>query len=166
MERLWAPWRMEYILNNKPTECIFCLPPDQECDRERLLVYRSRLSLVMLNRYPYTNGHLLIAPNRHTAEIEGLTSEEMLDLFRTLGLCKRILQETAQPDGFNIGINLGRAAGAGVEDHIHLHIVPRWGGDTNFMSVIPDVRIMPENLAVTFDRLQPAFQAAALRPEP
>lgn len=166
MERLWAPWRMEYILNNKPADCIFCLPPEMECDRDRLLVYRSRLSLVMLNRYPYTNGHLLIAPNRHTADLEGLTDEEMLDLFRTLGLCKRILQETARPDGFNIGINLGRAAGAGVEDHIHLHIVPRWGGDTNFMSVIPDVRIMPENLTVTFDRLLPAFQNATPRPEP
>ncbi len=166
MERLWAPWRMEYILNNKSADCIFCLPPDLECDPERLLLYRTGLSLVMLNRYPYTNGHLLIAPNRHTAEIEGLTNEEMLDLFRTLGLCKRILQETARPDGFNVGINLGRAAGAGVEDHIHLHIVPRWGGDTNFMSVIPDVRIMPENLTVTFERLLPAFQTAARRPEP
>ena len=166
MERMWAPWRMEYILNDKPTGCIFCLSPDPEFDRERLLLYRSRLSLVMLNRYPYTNGHLLIAPNRHIADLEKLTDVEMLDLFRTLRLCKRILRETAGPDGFNVGINLGRSAGAGVDDHIHLHIVPRWGGDTNFMTVIPDVRVMPENLAVTFDRLLPEFQAAAHRTAP
>lgn len=166
MERLWAPWRMEYILNHKPAECIFCLAPHLEFDRERLLLYRSRFSLVMLNRYPYTNGHLLIAPNRHTADLERLTDEEMLDLFRTLGLCNRILRETAGPDGFNIGINLGRSAGAGVDDHIHLHIVPRWNGDTNFMSVIPDVRVMPENLAVTFDRLLPEFLAAARQTAP
>ena len=166
MDRLWAPWRMEYLLDEKPSGCIFCLPATAEQDRGRLVLHRTASSLVMLNRYPYTNGHLLIAPNRHTAEIEGLTNEEMLDLFRTLGLCKRILQETARPDGFNIGINLGRFAGAGVEDHIHLHIVPRWRGDTNFMSVIPDVRVMPENLTVTFERLLPAFQAAARQPEP
>lgn len=166
MERLWAPWRMEYILNHKPEGCIFCLPQELQVDRERLLLHRSRLSLVMLNRYPYTNGHLLIAPNRHTADLEGLADEEMLDLFRTLSLCKRILRETAGPDGFNIGINLGRSAGAGVDDHIHLHIVPRWSGDTNFMSVIPDLRVMPENLAVTFERLLPRFQAAACQSAP
>jgi ATP adenylyltransferase len=157
---------MEYILNHKPAGCIFCLPADLQVDRDLLLLHRSRLSLVMLNRYPYTNGHLLIAPNRHIADIEKLADEEMLDLFRTLSLCKRILREAAGPDGFNVGINMGRSAGAGVDDHVHLHIVPRWSGDTNFMSVIPDLRIMPENLAVTFDRLLPGFQDAAHKAAP
>jgi ATP adenylyltransferase len=162
MERLWAPWRIEYILNDKPDTCIFCLSPTEEADRERLVLHRTPLSLVMLNRYPYTNGHLLIAPLRHVGEMDGLTDAEMLDLFRTLRLCRTILQQTAHPDGFNIGMNLGRSAGAGVEEHLHLHIVPRWNGDTNFMSVLPDVRIMPENLLTTYDRLLPAF--AALQP--
>jgi ATP adenylyltransferase len=161
MERLWAPWRIEYILNDKPDTCIFCLSPAAEADRQRLVLYRTPLSLVMLNRYPYTNGHLLIAPLRHVGEMDSLTDAEMLDLFRTLRLCRTILQQTAHPDGFNIGMNLGRSAGAGVEEHLHLHIVPRWNGDTNFMSVLPDIRVMPENLLATYDRLLPSF--AALR---
>jgi ATP adenylyltransferase len=111
----------------------------------------------MLNRYPYTNGHLLIAPLRHTADMDSLTDHEMLDLFATLRICKRVLQEAARPEGFNIGMNLGRSSGAGIEEHMHLHIVPRWNGDTNFMSVIPDVRIMPESLMATYERLLPFF---------
>ena len=163
MDRLWAPWRIEYILNHEPTDCIFCLPEEIDGDRDRLVLYRTPLSLVMLNRYPYTNGHLLIAPLRHTADMDELSEAEMLDLFQTLRRCRSILEKTAHPDGFNIGINLGHSAGAGVEDHLHLHIVPRWTGDTNFMSVIPDIRVMPENLLTTYDRLAPAF--VALREE-
>jgi ATP adenylyltransferase len=157
MERLWAPWRMEYILNDKPSGCIFCVPATPEEDRERFILHRTDLSFVMLNRYPYTNGHLLIAPCRHTSDMNELGDAEMLDLFSTMRLCRNVLQETATPDGFNAGINMGRAAGAGVDEHIHLHIVPRWNGDTNFMSVLSDVRVMPENLAATYDRLFPAF---------
>ena len=160
MERIWAPWRMEYIENSKPTACIFCFGDDNGHDRERLILHRSTLSVVMLNRYPYTNGHLMIAPFRHTADMGTLSEEEVLDLFKTLDLCRTVLQETAAPQGVNIGINLGKAAGAGVDDHLHLHIVPRWSGDTNFMSVIADVRVMPENLLATYDRLLPAFLAA------
>ncbi|ABQ26264.1 HIT family protein [Geotalea uraniireducens] len=160
MERIWAPWRMEYIENCKPATCIFCVSNDDGRDRERLILHRSTLSLVMLNRYPYTNGHLMIAPFRHTADMSTLSEEEMLDLFKTLNLCRTILQETASPEGFNIGINLGKSAGAGIDDHLHLHIVPRWNGDTNFMSVIADLRVMPENLLTTYDRLRPAFLAA------
>ena len=159
MERIWAPWRMEYIANHKPTECIFCVANSKECDREKLILYRSALSLVMLNRYPYTNGHLLISPLRHTADMDSLSGEEMLDLFKTLNLCRAILQDVASPQGFNIGINLGRAAGAGIEEHLHLHIVPRWNGDTNFMSVVADLRVMPENLLATYDMLLPEFLA-------
>jgi ATP adenylyltransferase len=111
----------------------------------------------MLNRYPYTNGHLLIAPYRHTAEIDSLSDEEMLNISTTLRQCCSILRRVMGPDGFNIGINLGKAAGAGVDEHIHIHIVPRWYGDTNFMSVMTDIRIMPENLLDTYDILLPSF---------
>jgi len=151
---------MEYIVNDKETACIFCIGNNEDRDRELLILHRSSLSLVMLNRYPYTNGHLLIAPIRHTADMNSLSDAEMLDLFKTLSLCRSILQDVAAPQGFNIGINLGRAAGAGVDEHLHLHIVPRWNGDTNFMSVLADLRVMPENLLTTYDSLLPAFSAA------
>jgi ATP adenylyltransferase len=157
MERLWAPWRIDYILNEKPSDCIFCVSSDQEQDRDRLILYRTGLSLVMLNRYPYNNGHMMIAPFRHTADMNELSIAEMLDLFAALRLCRNVLEKIAAPQGFNIGINLGKAAGAGVDDHMHIHIVPRWNGDTNFMSVIGDVRIMPENLLNTYEKLLPGF---------
>jgi ATP adenylyltransferase len=150
---------MEYLSNENNEGCIFCLPRATDGDRDRLVLHRTPCSLVMLNRYPYTNGHLLIAPRRHTAEMNDLSDAEMLDLFATVRICRDILQATARPDGYNIGMNLGHAAGAGVEDHLHLHIVPRWTGDTNFMSVIPDVRVMPETLLTTYDRLLPVLLA-------
>lgn len=159
MERIWAPWRTDYIFNKKPPGCIFCLADDTTRDRDRLVLYRTPLSLVMLNRYPYTNGHLLAAPHRHTADMDSLSSEEMLDLFRTVRLCRAILDKEASPQGFNIGLNLGRAAGAGVDDHLHFHIVPRWNGDTNFMSVVADLRVVPEGLLAAYDRLLPHFAA-------
>lgn len=159
MERLWAPWRIEYILNEKPGGCIFC-PIDGTEDRERLILYRSSLSLVMLNRFPYTNGHLMIAPVRHTADLDSLSEAEMLDLFEAVRLSRKVLEDVASPQGFNIGINLGKAAGAGVDEHLHIHVVPRWNGDTNYMSVISDVRVMPENLLATYDKLLPGFTAA------
>jgi ATP adenylyltransferase len=114
----------------------------------------------MMNRYPYTNGHLLIAPCRHTADMNELSDDEMLDLFMALRLCRNVLQKTASPQGFNIGINLGKAAGAGVDDHMHIHIVPRWNGDTNFMTVVGDIRVMPENLLSTYEKLLPGFNDA------
>jgi ATP adenylyltransferase len=111
----------------------------------------------MLNRYPYNNGHMMIAPFRHTADLNELSDAEMLDLFATLRLSRNVLEKTASPQGFNIGINLGKAAGAGVDEHLHIHIVPRWNGDTNFMSVIGDNRVMPENLRSTYEKLSPGF---------
>ncbi len=157
MERLWAPWRMEYIANDKTDGCIFCVSPETENDQEKLILYRSESSIVMLNRYPYTNGHLMIAPCRHTADMNELSEAEMLDLFTALRLCRNALQKIAAPEGFNIGINLGKAAGAGVAEHMHIHIVPRWNGDSNFMTVVGDVRVMPENLRSTYEKLYPAF---------
>jgi ATP adenylyltransferase len=157
MERLWAPWRIDYIVNEKPSACIFCIPSDGGDDRGNLILARTPYSFVMLNRYPYNNGHLMIAPFRHTADMDDLSGEEMLDLFATLRICKNVLKQCANPQGFNIGINLGKAAGAGVDEHMHIHIVPRWNGDTNFMSVIGDLRVMPENLHATYDKLYPGF---------
>lgn len=157
MERLWAPWRIDYIVNEKPSACIFCIPHEGTNDRESLILFRTPFSFVMLNRYPYNNGHMMVAPFRHTADINELTDEEMLDLFATLSRCRNILHNAASPQGFNIGINLGKAAGAGVDEHIHIHIVPRWNGDTNFMSVVGDLRVMPENLLITYDKLFPGF---------
>lgn len=162
MERVWAPWRMDYILDEKPSGCIFCLPEGTEGDRQHLVLHRTPLSLVMLNRYPYTNGHLMVAPRRHTADMDSLSDAEMLDLFHTVRLCRSILEEEASPQGFNIGLNLGRAAGAGIEDHLHIHIVPRWNGDTNFMTVVADLRVVPEGLLAAYDKLRPRF---ASRPQ-
>lgn len=157
MKSLWAPWRMEYIRSKKPSECIFCLEDRAEHDRENLVLHRTPFSFVMLNRYPYSNGHLLVASHRHVANLDGLSGEEVLDLFELMKLSCRALNNAASPQGFNIGMNLGKAAGAGVEEHIHIHIVPRWNGDTNFMSVIADLRVMPENLTATYDALLPEF---------
>ena len=159
MDRLWAPWRMEYILAEKTADagCIFCIGEDHAADRQKLVLHRTKHSLVMLNRYPYTNGHLMVAPRQHTADLDRLADAEMLDLFATLRLCRNVLQAAARPDGFNIGINLGRAAGAGIEEHVHLHIVPRWNGDTNFMPVVAGTRVVPEALAATWHKLRPFF---------
>jgi ATP adenylyltransferase len=154
MERLWAPWRVQYLTQPPAPGCIFCAGGD---DRELLIIHRTPLARVMLNRYPYSNGHLLVSLHRHTAELNELTGEEMLELFRTVALCREVLTRASKPDGFNIGMNLGKAAGAGVEDHLHLHVVPRWNGDGNFMSVVADVRVIPEALLATYERLLPFF---------
>lgn len=160
MERLWAPWRMEFILNEKPPGCIFC-PGEkvsEEEDRKRLILLRDSLSFVMMNRYPYTNGHLLISPYRHVGSVQDLQPDEMLQLFENVQRACRVMSESLFPQGFNIGINLGKAAGAGVDDHLHVHVVPRWVGDSNFMTVIGDVRVMPENLSATYEKLLPGFR--------
>ncbi len=149
---------MEYIANNKTEGCVFCISEKGD-DRDRLILHRSTECFVMMNRYPYTNGHLMVAPFRHTADMNDLSNDEMLDLFTVLRLCRNALQKTAAPQGYNIGINLGKAAGAGVDEHMHIHIVPRWNGDTNYMTVIGDIRVMPENLKNTYEKLLPAFQA-------
>ncbi len=156
MERIWAPWRMKYISSeNHDKRCIFC--PLEGTDRDRLILVRSRFSLLMLNRYPYTGGHMMAAPVRHTAELDDLHDEELLDLMHLLKKGRMLLQQVAKPDGFNIGINLGQAAGAGVEEHLHIHIVPRWNGDSNFMTVVGDLRVIPESLDAVYDQLSAAL---------
>jgi ATP adenylyltransferase len=157
MKTLWAPWRIEYIRNCKPEGCIFCLNDPGLNDRDRLVLHRTPLSLVMLNRYPYSNGHILVAPHQHLPDLNGFSGVEAADLFEMVRISCNVLNAVASPEGFNIGMNLGKAAGAGVEDHFHIHVVPRWQGDTNFMSVVADLRVMPENLLATYDALHPVF---------
>lgn len=159
-ERLCAPWRLEYVSNaGKPTEgCIFCTKPAEQNDAENLILWRSEHSYALLNLYPYTSGHTMVAPYRHCADITALTAEESLDLWQLMQKCVQAIQRAYQPDGFNVGFNLGRSAGAGIEGHLHLHIVPRWHGDTNFMTTIGEVRVLPEALEQTYERLKNALQ--------
>ncbi|MBI5598496.1 MAG: HIT domain-containing protein [Deltaproteobacteria bacterium] len=156
MNRLWAPWRMDYISGGVPEGCIFCNAPGAP-PGSSLLLFSGHLSMVMMNRYPYNNGHLMVAPRRHGAEMDGLGAEESMDVLRLINRCVAVLKDVFKPGGFNIGLNLGRAAGAGIEDHIHWHVVPRWDGDTNFMPVVADVKVMPEHLMETVKKLRPHF---------
>lgn len=162
MKDLWAPWRMEYIMGPKPGHCVLCVPETAdpahpEEDEERLVVYRGRHVFVMLNRYPYAAGHLMVIPFRHVTDITDLTSVEAAELMSVTQLACRVLREASHPGGINIGINLGEAAGAGIRDHMHLHVVPRWNGDSSFMAVLDDVRVVPEHIRDTQKRLAPLF---------
>ena len=157
MKKLWAPWRMEYIQDSiipGDNECIFCIGNNSANDRERLILHRGETTFVMMNKYPYNNGHLLVAPYRHIADFNGLTDEEFLEIQQLLGVCIQAMKGCMHPHGFNIGMNLGQVAGAGVEDHIHYHILPRWSGDTNFLPVFGEVKVISESLEATYDKLK------------
>jgi ATP adenylyltransferase len=155
MEKLYAPWRMTYIKSKKPKGCIFCKDSMRSGD---LVLYEGKTTFVMMNRYPYISGHLMIIPFRHVSQMEDLFPEEKREIFDLQAICVKILKEAVKPDGFNIGMNLGKAAGAGVDDHIHVHIVPRWIGDTNFMSVVGDTRVIPEDIHRTCEFLKQYFK--------
>jgi ATP adenylyltransferase len=162
MKVLWAPWRMAYIKNaRKPAACIFCVKPRERRDAANLLLHRGRHGLVMMNLFPYNSGHLLIAPYLHVRSLEQLPDEVSLDLMKLIQLSLRVLRAEMKPEGFNIGLNLGRVAGAGIERHVHFHIVPRWNGDTNFMPLFGEVRVMPEYLETTYRKLKTRFEAPA-----
>jgi ATP adenylyltransferase len=160
MKNLWAPWRMEYITSaKKPTaECIFEAAAGKPFSKKDLILYRDRLVTVLINRFPYANGHLLVAPARHLPEPEDLSETENSAIMRMLQQSVSILRANLRPHGFNLGLNLGTAAGAGLADHLHWHIVPRWDGDHNFIAVVGEIRTIPEHLETTFDKLLPAFQ--------
>ena len=157
MKALWAPWRMEYILGKKEPECIFCSYPKRNNDRENLILYRSAHNFVMMNKYPYNNGHIMVVPYIHTSTIDNLTDEILLDFIKVTQRSLKSLKEIFRPEGFNIGINIGAVAGAGIEEHVHLHMVPRWAGDTSFMSVLGEIRVIPEHILETYDKLYPIF---------
>ncbi|HWP46968.1 MAG TPA: HIT domain-containing protein [Candidatus Limnocylindrales bacterium] len=157
METLWAPWRIEYILSDKKKGCLFCTALAEKEDEVHYVLYRGKHSFIMMNLYPYNNGHLMIIPYRHVPYLADLTQEEILDVFSEVQRCETILRKAFHPEGFNMGINIGAVAGAGVKDHIHVHIVPRWGGDTNYMTVIAEVRVIPEHIKSTYRTLLPYF---------
>lgn len=157
MENLWAPWRIEYILGKREPYCIFCPEGNALSDQERLILRRGERAMVMMNKYPYNNGHLLVAPWRHVANLEQLEPAEHLEIMKWLQKSIGILRAEMRPDGFNIGLNLGTVAGAGIEEHLHFHIVPRWQGDTNFMTVFSDIRSIPEHIHQTYRKLLPHF---------
>lgn len=160
MKPLWTPWRMEYVSGRTGREpgCLFERGAGKKHDRRHLLLYRDPAATVFLNRFPYANGHLLLAPARHVGDVADLTDEEMLHLMRLIKESVTILRRQLAPEGFNIGLNLGKAAGAGVEAHLHYHIVPRWEGDHNFIAVLGELKAIPEHFLLTFDRLLPSFQ--------
>jgi ATP adenylyltransferase len=159
-ERIWAPWRLAYVKDaskDSEQECIFCAKPGAGDDREALIVHRGERCFVILNLYPYTNGHLMVAPFDHLASIQDLPAETTAEMMALTQRAIAILERKYEPHGFNVGFNQGRVAGAGVEHHIHMHVVPRWGGDTNFMPVLADTRVMPQTLEQSFDALSGEF---------
>ncbi len=157
MRFMWAPWRMEYVgnMSSRQEGCIFCEALKAGDDAGHLVLARFGVSFVILNRYPYNSGHLMVAPNRHVDDFLALEGEELLELMETAQRCMRALKESYRPHGFNLGFNLGRVAGAGITEHLHLHIVPRWEGDTNFMTTLSETRVMPQHLMESFEMLRP-----------
>jgi ATP adenylyltransferase len=159
MERLWAPWRSAYVTSGNSSECVFC--DTHQPGREELVLIRGRVSYVILNLYPYNNGHVMVVPYRHAPNLATLSAEEQTELMRLTRHAEIALAEAYAPHGINFGINLGKAAGAGVLDHLHVHLVPRWNGDTNFMTAIGEARVLPEDLATSAAKLRPIFERLA-----
>lgn len=159
MKRIWSPWRLEYVLEDKAEGCVFCVDSSPDDDRSLLVLHRGAQFFVMMNRYPYNNGHLMVIPYAHVDRPTQLTSSAQVDLLHLVNMCLEVLEESMHPDGYNIGMNLGTAAGAGIKDHLHMHVVPRWAGDTNFMPVLGETRVIIESLEQTYDRLRPLFDA-------
>lgn len=159
MKTMWAPWRIEYILSENQSACIFCeaLTPNGD-----LTLYKGTDTIVIMNKFPYINGHLLVAPVRHISALDQLNTREMGELLATVERSVGVLKSVMKPDGFNIGLNLGKVAGAGVEEHLHFHIVPRWFGDVNALTVLADVRVIPEHIKATYDNLKPHFTMSDL----
>lgn len=159
MDQLWSPWRMAYILSGKTDGCVFCAKLAAGGDELEHVLLRGQSAYITLNRYPYNNGHLLVVPAAHVPSLEDLPAETLTEMMLLVNQGLAALRRAMQPDGFNIGVNLGKAAGAGIEPHVHIHVVPRWNGDTNFMSTISETRTIPETLDETYRRLRSALQA-------
>ncbi|HEX77034.1 MAG TPA: HIT domain-containing protein [Dehalococcoidia bacterium] len=157
---MWTPWRLGYIVGERPEGCLFCLKSKEprEKDKENYILHRGRSGFIMLNSFPYTNGHLMVAPYAHLASPELLEPEVLHEFIDLTGLSVALLRQAIGPEGFNIGMNVADVAGAGVADHLHMHVVPRWKGDTNFMSVLADIRLIPEALNSTYERLAEALR--------
>ncbi len=161
MERLWTPWRLAYVTGSGGSNgCVFCTAPDDD-DAAPLMLFRGDTCFVILNLFPYNNGHLMVVPRRHIASLTAATSEELCEMMELTRRAEAALNESYAPHGINMGLNLGRPAGAGIVDHIHMHVVPRWNGDTNFMSVVGQTRVLPEELPQTAGKLRPIFERLA-----
>ena len=162
MRSLYAPWRMEYIGTPPDPGCLFCrvreAPPEE--DRRNLVLYRAPDALAMLNKFPYNPGHLMVAPRAHQSSLAALAEDQVLAMMRLVQRSEQVLERVMSPEGFNVGVNVGRPAGAGIPDHVHLHMVPRWNGDTNFMPVLDEVKVVNEHLERTWEKLATAFQEA------
>jgi ATP adenylyltransferase len=155
MKQLWSPWRMNYIMNHdKDEDCVFCQALKQEDNQENLVFFRGPESFLILNRYPYTSGHVMVVPYTHLAQLEDLPASTRAEMIELAAQAVQVLRALYTPDGFNLGINMGEAAGAGIASHIHLHVVPRWAGDTNFMSSLAQTRVLPENLSDSYRRIR------------
>ena len=168
MKTLWTPWRMEHVLGTAPPTpgCLFEPPGSAAYDKAHLLLYRDEVTVVLLNRFPYANGHLLLAPRRHLGDLTELGSDENQRLMEMLAACCTILRRRLHPQGINIGLNLGKTAGAGITDHLHFHLVPRWEGDHNFMTICAEIRAIPQHIEQTFDQLLPDFLNLPTPPAP
>ena len=157
MDKLYSPWRIDYILGEKEKDCIFCAKQQSNDDAGHLILKRGKLTFIIMNLYPYNNGHLMVVPFRHVARMQELTAEELCELGTMTQLCERALTDAYHPDGLNVGMNLGEAAGAGVADHLHIHVVPRWIGDTNFISTVGNTRVIPEKMEEAYKKLKKVF---------
>ncbi|SDB32703.1 Diadenosine tetraphosphate (Ap4A) hydrolase [Desulfonatronum thiosulfatophilum] len=157
MDTLFAPWRMEYILGPKADDCVFCIPESTATDSEGYVLVRGTLCFVIMNRYPYANGHLMVAPFRHVPDLTDLDDRESAEMMYWIRGAVQALRQALNPEGFNVGVNLGDVAGAGIQEHLHVHVVPRWHGDTSFMTVCGHTRVVPEHLSSTYARLAPLF---------
>jgi ATP adenylyltransferase len=163
MQRLWTPWRRAFVEGGGATDsdaCFLCTKPAEHDDRANLILLRGDRAYVLLNLYPYNSGHLMIAPYAHTGDLAVLDPTTAQEMMRITQRCVDALQRAYRPDGFNVGMNLGKTAGAGIPDHLHIHVVPRWNGDTNFMPVVSDTKVLPESLDQTYERLEPFFRTA------
>ena len=160
MDRLWAPWRMEYLKNIdcQGPGCIFCLLPEEKKDKKNLIIDRGEKCFVIMNLYPYNNGHLMVVPYKHTSDCSDLGDDVIVEMWKLVNKCKSVLRKAFRPEGFNIGMNIGRTAGAGIDQHIHMHIVPRWNGDTNFMPLIGETKVISQSLPESYDTLKPYFE--------
>ena len=159
MDYLWSPWRYKYVSQcGAPTGCIFCEKSAAHKDEENLIVHRGRLNFVLLNLFPYTNGHLMVAPYEHVASLEEASEETLVEMMQLVRLASGRLRAVYRPQGMNIGMNLGECAGAGIAGHIHMHLLPRWTGDSNFMTTVGETRVIPEDLSVTYSKLAEAFK--------
>lgn len=163
MKTIWAPWRMDYILSEKEPGCLFCRLPAEDRDRDNLILYRNAHTYVIMNRYPYNNGHLMVVPYHHSSSLEGLSPEVLGEMMETTRLAIDRLGAAFRPEGFNAGFNIGKVAGAGIEEHIHIHIVPRWAGDASFITVLGEVKVIPEHILQTYDKLYSAFNEVKRR---